>query len=70
MRVRLAAALSLSILAAGLGAQPPSSLAMRAARLIDGRSETVRLNAVVLVEGERIVAVGGPELLTAGAGQR
>jgi len=32
--------------------------AIRAARLIDGKSETVLKNAVVLVEGEKITAVG------------
>jgi imidazolonepropionase-like amidohydrolase len=33
-------------------------VAIRAARLIDGKSETVLKNAVVLVEGEKITAVG------------
>jgi hypothetical protein len=32
--------------------------AIRAARLIDGKNETVMKNAVVLVEGEKITAVG------------
>jgi imidazolonepropionase-like amidohydrolase len=43
-----------------------SRLALRAARLIDGRSEQVRRDAVVVIEGERIAAVGGKELLTPG----
>lgn len=43
-----------------------SRFAIRAARLIDGRNEQVRSPAVVVVEGERIVAVGGAELLLPG----
>ncbi len=70
-----AAAALLAVLVTGtLGAQPlpdppaPSTgrHALRAARLIDGRADTVRRDGVVVVEGERIVAVGGPELLTPG----
>ncbi|MGE0640198.1 MAG: amidohydrolase family protein [Thermoanaerobaculia bacterium] len=45
---------------------PEPRLALRAARLVDGRSDRVRTDAVVIVEGERIVAVGGPELLAPG----
>jgi len=45
---------------------PPSRVALRATRLIDGIAATSRSNAVVVVEGEKIVAVGGPELLTPG----
>jgi imidazolonepropionase-like amidohydrolase len=36
----------------------PTHLALRCGRLIDGRSDTVLSNAVILVEGERIQAVG------------
>ena len=36
---------------------PEPRLALRAARLVDGRSDRVRTDAVVIVEGERIVAV-------------
>jgi imidazolonepropionase-like amidohydrolase len=55
------AALLVSLLPAGLAAQSPvGRMALRAARLIDGKSETVRRDAVVIVEGERIAAVGGP----------
>ena len=43
-----------------------SRLAIRAARLIDGRDEQVKKDAVVVAEGERIVAVGGTELLHPG----
>src|SRR5262245_28220606 len=45
---------------------PPKRIALRSARLIDGASDTVRRDAVVIVEGEKIAAVGGKELLTAG----
>lgn len=37
---------------------PPSRYLIRAAHLIDGRSDTPRDNVAVLVEGERVVAVG------------
>ena len=51
-------------------ATPPavatSRIALRAARLIDGKNDQLRRDAVVVVEGERIVAVGGPELLVPG----
>jgi imidazolonepropionase-like amidohydrolase len=41
-------------------------LAIRAGRLIDGRSDLPMANAAILVEGDRIVAVGGPEIVPAG----
>jgi imidazolonepropionase-like amidohydrolase len=41
-----------------LRAVEPSRLALRCGRLIDGRTEAVQSNAVVLVEGEKIQAVG------------
>ena len=47
-------------------AQPAGRFALRAARLVDGKTDTVRRDAVVVIEGERITAVGGPELLAAG----
>jgi len=47
-------------------AEPPAKLALRAARLVDGVSERVRADAVVIVDGERIAAVGGPELIVPG----
>ncbi len=43
-----------------------SRIALRAARLIDGRSEQAKRDAVVVVEGEKIAAIGGAELLTPG----
>jgi imidazolonepropionase-like amidohydrolase len=46
----------------------PSRYLIRAAHLIDGRSDTPRDNVAVLVEGDRIVAVGPDAQLRAGAG--
>ena len=40
------------------GAKPPQQVAIRAARLIDGKSDAVMSNGVVLVEGEKITDVG------------
>jgi len=37
---------------------PPSRYLIRAAHLIDGRSDAPRDNVAVLIEGERVVAVG------------
>ena len=42
----------------GQNAAGPPRVAVRAARLIDGKRDTVVNNAVVLVEGEKITAVG------------
>jgi imidazolonepropionase-like amidohydrolase len=53
-------------LAPAPAAEPPVRLALRAARLVDGVADLARTNAVVVVEGERIAAVGGPELLVPG----
>ena len=38
-------------------APPPRHLAIRAGRLIDGKSETPLANALILIEGEKIVSV-------------
>ncbi|MFQ5704448.1 MAG: amidohydrolase family protein [Gemmatimonadales bacterium] len=61
---------AISITAVGLGAQPawgqraadrrPEAYVVRAAHLIDGRSDTVRNDVAVLVQHERIVAIGTP----------
>lgn len=48
---------SISLNEQGTGENKPA-LALRAARLIDGKSETVMKDAVVLVSGEKIAAVG------------
>jgi imidazolonepropionase-like amidohydrolase len=65
---RLAAALGSLLVSAPLLAAdaPPARVALRASRLIDGVSDSVRRDAVVVVEGEKIVAVGGAELLADG----
>src|SRR5262245_34496452 len=52
--------------AVGADGAVTSRVALRAARLVDGRSDAVRRDAVVVVEGERILAVGGAELLAPG----
>ncbi|MCM2270341.1 MAG: amidohydrolase family protein, partial [Thermoanaerobaculia bacterium] len=71
MRATLRVFLSLVALASAVAAQPPAAesaarVALRAARLIDGVGERARPDAVVVVEGERIAAVGGAELLVPG----
>jgi imidazolonepropionase-like amidohydrolase len=49
------------------GAEPAARrVAILAARLIDGRSAEPRPRAAVLVEGDRIAAVGGPEIVPPG----
>ena len=68
MSSRPAGALALALLLAGSAsaAEPGARRAILAARLVDGLSAEVRRDAVVVVEGERIVAVGGRELLAPG----
>ena len=46
----------------GSAPSPATSYLIRAARLIDGRSDQPRNGVVILVEGDRIVAVGGEEV--------
>ncbi len=46
---------------------PPRTIVVKAARLIDGVSAGPRAGGVVVVEGERIVAVGGEEIIPPGA---
>lgn len=57
---------ALVALGSAAAAQTPERYAIRAERLIDGKSEQARADSVVVVEGERITAVGGPELLAGG----
>ena len=68
LRTLLASLLGLAcVLAPTVSAQPPASLTIRAARLIDGAGGVVN-NAVVTVEGGRITRVGpadGPALIEA-----
>ena len=46
---------------------PPATTAIRAARLFDGRSDTLTSDAVVLVQGSRITAAGARLAVPAGA---
>ncbi len=55
-----------AILAAAAPAAPTTTV-LKAARLFDGRSERTIANAVVLVEGQRILAVGSDLATPAGA---
>jgi imidazolonepropionase-like amidohydrolase len=64
IRIRgICAGLLVSICGAcfGLSAQeqapPPKKIAIRAGQLIDGKSDTPRANALILIEGDRIVSV-------------
>ncbi len=69
MRWRLTSILALTLLAAATAATAaaePERLAIRSARLIDGAGDTPLTDAALLVEGERIVAVGGPEVIPDG----
>ena len=54
------ATLGLSLfLAVTLAAQEPRGIALKAARMFDGTSDEITRNAVILVEGGRIRAIGG-----------
>ncbi|MBA3646528.1 MAG: amidohydrolase family protein, partial [Gemmatimonadaceae bacterium] len=48
--------------ASGDATPPATSYLIHAAQLIDGRSDQPRQNAMILVTGDRIVAVGGSEV--------
>jgi imidazolonepropionase-like amidohydrolase len=61
----LAASTLLALLA--LSGTARAATALTADRLIDGRSSTPMTNAVVLVEGDRIVAVGDRSIIPPGA---
>ena len=51
--------LALALCAAALGAQtPPQTVLVKAGRLIDGRTSQVQTNVGILIEGDRIKAVG------------
>jgi imidazolonepropionase-like amidohydrolase len=77
MRIRLlcaAAAVSLSVRAQALREAPqqkapPKTVLVKAARLIDGRSDKPRTGQAVLVMGERIQEVGPADELARKAGQ-
>jgi imidazolonepropionase-like amidohydrolase len=63
-RLFLAPLLALSV--AATAAEPPSKLAIKAAKLIDGRGGAPLLDAVVLIEGDLITAVGSRLPIPAG----
>jgi imidazolonepropionase-like amidohydrolase len=57
-----------AVIAAPLGSSADdAALALIGARLVDGRGEAPSGDTVVVVRGDRIVAVGGPEAIPAGA---
>jgi imidazolonepropionase-like amidohydrolase len=64
----LSLVLSLCLLASSLGGQ--STTVLKAARLIDGNGGAVVRNGVVVVTGDRIVAVGTQEAVAIPAGAR
>ncbi|HLQ60056.1 MAG TPA: hypothetical protein VK113_11120, partial [Gemmatimonadales bacterium] len=45
-------------IAAQTPSSPPTPVLIKAGRLVDGRSATVQPNVGILIEGERIKAVG------------
>src|SRR5215210_2068890 len=63
----LALALTTLGAAALIAQQPPAVTAIKAARLFDGKSESTISEAVVLVEGGRIIAAGSRLAVPAGA---
>jgi imidazolonepropionase-like amidohydrolase len=63
----LALALTTLTAAALMAQQPPAVMAIKAARLFDGKSESTISDAVVLVEGGRITAAGSGLAVPAGA---
>jgi imidazolonepropionase-like amidohydrolase len=69
MQSLAACGLVVALLGSGptLGASPPVRVAVKAARLIDGKSDKVLSPAVVLIEDGRIVEVGTALAIPAGA---
>ena len=57
MSSRLLASLCALALAVPLLAQGPARIAIRAGRLIDGKSDQPMANAVIVIEHDRIVSV-------------
>ncbi len=57
---------SVLLAASAWAAEPAKALGIRCGQLIDGRSDRPRAKAAILVEGDRIVKVGGPEILPPG----
>jgi imidazolonepropionase-like amidohydrolase len=67
LRVALAAAVCATTLAAQSQAPPPRTIAVRAARLVDPKGGTTIANPVVIVEGDKVKAVGANLAVPAGA---
>ncbi len=67
----IAAAMAAASIALGQAPRPtptpPPVVALKAARLFDGRSDTVVSNGVVVVQGDAIIAVGSGLAVPAGA---
>src|SRR5947199_4245792 len=63
----LAALALLSVSAAGAGDPPPKIVAVKAGRLIDGLGGEPVRDAVILIQGDRITAVGAGLAIPAGA---
>ncbi|HEY2546551.1 MAG TPA: hypothetical protein VGI46_10835 [Candidatus Acidoferrum sp.] len=68
--IGIAASLTLSISAAPRAQEkdkaPAKKIAIRAGRLIDGKSDTPILNAVILIEGDKIISVSAAGTAPAG----
>lgn len=62
--------MSLSMASAGLATQQPQTIAIKADRLIDGLSATALMDAVLVIEGDRIVAVGTASEVSIPSGAR
>src|SRR5436305_13910783 len=58
--------LALTLTTAALAAEPPRHVAVRAGRLIDGSDSPPVRDAVILIEGDRITAVGPGLAIPAG----
>ena len=57
----------LSLFAPAQDSPKPATIAIRAARMIDGKSDTAITNPVILIDGEKISAVGTSLAIPAGA---
>lgn len=58
----------LFVFASAMNAQAPPQIAIRAGRLFDSKSGKIKENQVILIEGEKIIAVGAAESIPIPAG--
>ena len=58
----------LFVFASAMNAQAPPPIAIRAGRLFDSKSGKIKENQVILIEGEKIIAVGAVESIQIPAG--